>query len=419
MTDVRKLIASSALSSIGAGLGIICQMMYYMIAIRHVDTVSYAGLQTLMSLTFFLYPGRGVAASYIIIRTGGDERQLPFILQSATRISLIFAVGTMASFLLAAPFARSFLRLEGILPLCLIGIAALPCMLSGYLAAILNVQKKFLSLTISHLAMPITSIVGAMLFLRDGFTEMDAGYMILLSQSTTLVITAILIDKKILKIPWPRNGTSSTVLRDAAIIFAASIMLGLTFRFDVLWAKHVLDPKSAGLYSIAASIAIVLNTLSSGTAGVTSVMFRKDSALRIVAASYAIIIGMCGTLAGGFFIMGDRVLEMLTGRAVDIDWTVLGLLFLGTTLHALASLDFTCLNVVTKRMHAGLALALVIGQGGALWMFGISPLTIAITQCIVMGIFMVLFGTFLVHAVRRTKTSVPAHPADLHLATQG
>lgn len=416
MTNMRKLIASSAIRSTGAGLSIICQMAYYMIAIRHVDTVSYAGLQTLMSLTFFLYPGRGVAASYIVIRTGGDEKQLPSILHSATRISIIFAMGTMASFVLAAPFARSFLRLESMLPLCLIGVAALPCMISGYLEGILNVQKKFLSLTIATLVMPIMTTVGALLFLRDGFMETEAAYMILLSQFMTLVVAAILIDKKIFRTAWSKSSTSSSALRDAAIIFAASIMLGLTFRFDVLWAKHVLDPTAAGLYSIAASIAIVLNTLSSGTAGVTSVMFRKDSALRIVAASYAIIISMCGALAGSFFIVGDRVLEILTGHSVDIDWTVLGLLFLGMTLHALASLDFTCLNVVTKRMHAGLALTLVVAQGCALWLFGTSSVTIAITQCVVMGIFMVLFGITLVRAVRRIKSPVSAHPAEHHFA---
>jgi hypothetical protein len=204
-------------------------------------------------------------------------------------------------------------------------------------------------------------------------------------------------------------------LRDVAELFIASLLFGAAMRFDVFWAKHALPPSEAGTYAISASIAAVLYMITSSIGRVTTVSLRSGSGERVIVFSYAATFGVAALIAGGFAAFGQRTLLTLVGRPVDFDWSVLSLLFSALTWYSVITLDYSCLNVMTKRVHVGMGLALIIVLATAVSQFGTGAWSIALSFCATMTIMSGAFSVMLWRGTRKGR-DVKAHPATTHLA---
>lgn len=417
--SVRNLIISSAVTYVGTILSVLFMMAYYGVALRGAGMEAYGALQSIMSLTFLLYAGRGVIGGYVVIHTGGDERQLSSIVRQAVTLVAYLGLGTMALFFLLSPFVRDFLRLESVVSLALIGVAAIPSMLAGGIEGVLNVQKKFTALSLSMIIVPASNLVGAYFLFQDGFQETDAGLLILSSHTISLLHSIFWMDRGFLSHIPAASREHLRLFKDFAILLISSILFGAVLRTDLFWAKHALNATDSGAYAISASIAMVLYLISSGVARVASVSFRSEPALKIVAASYGIILVTCLALGLAFAIAGQTLLTILAGHPIVIHWNILLPLFLSFTLYSLITLDFSCLNVVTKRVHVGISIALACTQIIALSLFGTTGTAIALTQCTVLLIFTALFTLWIARAVHGNRKAVPAYPAEAHLAPHG
>ncbi len=416
---VRGLLLSSAVTYVGTILSVLFMMGYYGVALRGAGTEAYGALQSIMSFTFLLYAGRGVVGGYVVIHTGGDDRQLPSIVRQAITLVAYLGLGTMGLFLVLSPFVRDFLRLESVVSLVLLGVAAVPSVLAGGIEGVLNVQKKFAALSLSTIIIPVCNLVGAYVLFRDGFQEADAGLLVLSSHAISLVNSFFWMDRGFLARIPAASRVPLHLFKDFLTLLITSILFGAALRADLFWAKHALNASESGTYAISVSIAMVLYLISSDVARVASVSFRSEPALKIVAASYGIILATCLALGLSFVISGQTVLNILTGHAVVIHWNTLLPLFASFTLYSIITLDFSCLNVLTKRVHVGISIALACTQIIALSAFGTSGTTIALTQCAVMAIFTLIFTLWLAKAVRSSRKAVPAHPAEAHLAPHG
>lgn len=417
--NVRNLIISSAVTYVGTILSVLFMMGYYGVALRCAGTEAYGALQSIMSFTFLLYAGRGIVGSYVVIHTGGDERQLPSIARQAITLIAFLGLGTTGLFLALSPFVRDFLKLDSVASITLIGAAAIPSMLAGGIEGVLNVQKKFAALSLSTIVVPACNLVGAFFFLQDGFQEADAGMIVLLSHVASLVHALFWMDRSFLKSLQAIGLAPLHLIEDFVALLVSSILFGAVLRADLFWARHSLDAGDSGTYAISASIAMVLYLISSGVARVTSVSFRSEPALKIVVASYSIILATCFVLGLTFAIAGQPALTILAGHPVVIHWNILLPLFISFTLYAIIMLDFSCLNVLTKRVHVGLGIALACTQATALTFFGTSGATIALTQSAVMAACTVIFTYLLFQALRGSRNTVPAHPAEAHLLPHG
>ena len=410
--DRKGFLVSSAVTYLGTGLSVLLMAAFYGLSLR-IGTESFGALQSALGLMFLLYAGRGAVASYTVIHAADGGPSLGTAVRRILALGGLLGAGTTALFALAAPFARDFLHFDSALPFLLIGLSAIPSTFGGIVEGILNVQRRFGALAISSTMLPVGNVVLAFLLFRDGFQEADAGWIALGAQLFNC-INALFVDWSFLR-SADRPAKDGSAIREVATLLVTSLLFGLSLRMDVLWARHVLTENASGTYAVAASIALVLNLVAGGAGRVASVSLRGGGGKRIVGLSYAVICAIALTLASCFLLAGDPLLSLITGRRIETDWTVLGPLFASLAFFTIINFDYTCLNVVTKRIHAGLALVLVAVQGIALVTLGVSPAAIAWTQCAVMGGLMAAFSALLWNALSKHASAPAPHPAEHHL----
>ncbi len=411
---LQKFFHSYGITYLGTAASVVLMAAFYVVSLR-VDTVAFGTLQSIMACMFLLYAGRSAAAGYIVMHAEGNEAALGAIVRHGVRLTLLTALLLMGLCMTAAPFLRSFLHVESSFPFVLIGVAAIPGLLAGMNEGIFNVQKRFGTLAISSFVLHGANVTMAVILLKDGLQVNDPGWIILGSQCISC-LNAVFIRWKTLRTSTTIFLPTRSSLYEVGELLLASLLLGISIRLDIFWAKHTLSSVDAGSYAIAASIAIVLYLVSSGVARVAGVSLRFNTGKGVIATSYALIVAVSTTLAIGFAALGEPMLHMLTGKVINIDWAILLPLFLAVTFYSLITFDFTCLNIVTKRVHIGIGVLLVLVQGASLFFMGNDGSSIAWAQCATMAALSLLFTVLLLRAMQALRTMPQSHPAELHLS---
>lgn len=408
----RNFLFSSAVVYAGAAANVVLMVVFYVVSLR-INTEAYGALQAMLSCMFLLFAGRTVSGSYVVIHAAEDLDSLGGVVRLGTKLTALTAIATAALFVAAAPFLRDFLKLGSTQAFFLIGLAAVPCMAGGLFDGILNVQKRFVALSISAVLTPLANVILALALFRNGFHETDVGWIVLGGQAASC-LNAFFVDWGFLR---ERSvfRPSRSMLREAGELLAGSLLFGAAIRLDVFWAKHLLPAEEAGSYAIAASIAIVLYIVTSSMARVTSVSLRSGSGTRIVGASFALIVGVSIALAAGFWLFGEATLRLLVGHSIGIDWTVLLPLFVAITCYSTIAFDYMCLNVLTKRIHVGIGTVLLACSALALYAWGHDAHSIALVRVGTMAAFTLVFSLSLVSAMRTMRSAPPPHPAEHQL----
>lgn len=387
----------------------------FTIYVLRLEQASYGVLQAVLSVLFLLQAARGAIASYIVLFSEKDENALPHAINNAINLSVFIGTILIAAFTIFAPVLRDFLHLSSTLPFILIGVSVIPNIIGGIGDGILNVRKQFVSLALITPIIGIARIIAAIALFSDGFQEADVGWIIVIGDFVGLAPLAFVrlsfLHEKISSVRWIQKVDAQRI----GTLFSTSLLFGFAQRIDVLWARHILSPIDAGSYSMMLGIAMMVYFITSGVARVATAWQRSAAPEGVLKASYIIIIGTATFLTTGFILIGERALFFLTKKEILIDWTVLMPLFIAMTCFSIIALDYSSFNVLTKRIHAGMAVLLVVMQAASLYFFTSSAESIAWMQCIVMTSLMGIFSIALWRFKRRNGSVSRAHPAELHL----
>lgn len=408
-------LLSSGVTYAGTVASVLLMAAFYGASLR-IGTESFGVLQSTTALLFVLQTCRGVVGGFVVIRAVGNGEPLSVVTRQGVKIAML--LGGVVSILLGlgAPALRDFLHMDTPLPFILIGLAAIPGFLSGMTEGVLNAQRRFGALAVSSAMVPAANLLFAFVLFRDGFQHADGGWLVLGSYVLSLLNLAF-VDRIAFKRTLPSDGFPR--LKEIGTLLVASLLFGAAHRVDVLWARHVLTQSDAGSYAIAAAISVVVFLMSTSIARVASVSLRSGSGPRVVSVSYAMIVSVSLLLAAAFFIVGERALGLVAGRTIDVDWAILTPLFIAAACFSIISLDYWCLNVLTKRVHVRIAGALVGIQVCALLLFGRSAISIAWVQCAVTAALTVVFSVPLARTLWRNRPLPRPHLAEAHLAHHG
>ncbi len=415
--DQRSFLRASGVVHAATSVSIVGSIAFYALTL-HLDTASFGAFHAFFTLTALLGAGQQAVAASVVLYAK-DKRTLGSTLQNVLAAGALLAVVLCVVCILAAPLLRDFLHGETLMPFYFLGISAFPTIITGALQGSFNVERRFGVMSLAIAAPPLLRMAFTVVFLQNGYQELDAAWVIVGASVLTLACCLPMGIPTLWNAWRSRAGDAIATFKNMLLLFASSLLFGLALKFDVLWARHELPSDVAGSYTLLSSVALVVYFVSSGMGRVASVALRDGDAMRALLWSYtqiilAAIAGMCA-----FALAGEWALTHLADRAIVIDWFVLLPLFLAATGYALIIFSFTCLNVLTKHVHIGIGCVIVVAQALGFYFIGQSPQAIALTQCIVMTVLTVIVTTALLKTVRRLGKNPAPHPAEPHLIQHG
>lgn len=412
--DLRRFVVSSGIVYAGSIVSVAVQAAFYMMSLR-IGIEAFGALQSILAVLFPMFTVRSIIGGYIVIHASGDEYALPSIARKGIAYSFAASLALAGVFIAMAPTLRDFLHLQTSMPFVLIGVACLPSLVQGVMEGVLNVQRRFAAMALTGIVGSLSNLALAAWLFRDGFQEADGGWFVLVGSTFSFVLVSAITFKVFLAKATPAKGSTP---KEIGSLLLASILFGGSLRVDVFWARHVLSKEAAGVYALCASVAVVLYLITGSISRVVSVSMRdgENDERSVVRASYVTMAGTAFVLAVGFATFGLPLLRLITGHDVPIDWGTLVPLFIALTCYSAITFDYSCLNVLTKNIHAGIGAILVGSQTAALIAFGYSAHAIAWADCIVMAVLAVVFSDSLLQALRAARKQAVPHPAEHHLA---
>ncbi|GAA3520876.1 oligosaccharide flippase family protein [Nocardioides daeguensis] len=168
------------------------------------------------------------------------------VLRTGWRTALVLGAVTV----LAAPVVTKLLRLDGLLPAVLLGLAVVPATVMGAQAGVLQGERRWLPLSLVYLAVGVPRLLLGIGFLLVWRSETSAMLAVLLSSWAPVLVGAWALGRH------PRRATNVTegeirrdVLRETLGGSAALLAFFAMANLDIVVARSVLDEHDAGLYA--------------------------------------------------------------------------------------------------------------------------------------------------------------------------
>lgn len=168
------------------------------------------------------------------------------VLRTGWRTALVLGAVTV----LAAPVVTKLLRLDGLLPAVLLGLAVVPATVMGAQAGVLQGERRWLPLSLVYLAVGVPRLLLGIGFLLVWRSETSAMLAVLLSSWAPVLVGAWALGRH------PRRATEVTegeirrdVLRETLGGSAALLAFFAMANLDIVVARSVLDEHDAGLYA--------------------------------------------------------------------------------------------------------------------------------------------------------------------------
>lgn len=247
---LARLLRSSAGIAIAMAVMNVGTYGFQIVSARLLGPGQYGALAGVMALLMVLSVLQLGLQATSARRIAADPEHVAAVEAAVLRTAWRTAVVLGAATVLAAPLVTKLLRLDGLLPAVLLGLAVIPSTVMGAQAGVLQGERRWLPLSLVYLAVGVPRVVLGIGLLLAWRSETSAMLAVMLSSWVPVLVGAWALGRH------PRRATSVTeaeirhdVLRET---FGSSIAL-LAFialsNLDVVVARSVLDEHDAGLYA--------------------------------------------------------------------------------------------------------------------------------------------------------------------------
>jgi O-antigen/teichoic acid export membrane protein len=360
VADGAVVLYAGSLAMSGSGI------VLHVVMSRVLGPSTYGALNSLLGLVLILQVPIGsleVSVTRRVASLTPDARATVALKPMLTR-SVAWALASLGTFVAASPLIASFLHLKSPLPVIAIGLVLVPSIVGVIPKSYLMANKRF---RVVGLALGVSSmgriVIGPVLAVA-GLGLYAALFAILLAEAAACLVLA-----------WPlREQLGRSIGRVLRLRFTdlgvSSLAFGgfwLLLTMDVLIARHVLSPSSAGTYAAAATAAraviflpgmvanamfprfadraasradrrralrhaVVVSTIIAGTAGLVLVLVPPSVVTTVLGTGYRDSAGVLAALAMGAVAMAVTnmlvfyLLSTLSGLSL-VSWLAVPVLY--------------------------------------------------------------------------------------------
>ena len=341
--EISQFLGGSFITVLGSLLAGFLGYLYHLLMGRLLGPSEYGVLASLLSL-LYVFSVPTATFSLVATKFAADFKKSRSFLEKTEKKSFLFSLLFFLFFGALTPLIASFLHLQALLPILLIGLCLALGFLVTFKGAILQGRLNFVPLAVGGTANAAIKLLLGIIFVYFGLGINGAILpMVIGAIFSYFYFQHFLISKEVMV----KEETSSPKLTNKEIwdytkpIFFFTLSFALLYSIDIIFARHFLAPQEAGWYGALSTLGKIIYFLVSPLSLVLFPMAsrkksQEEKSDRLFRFSFSLAILIAIFLTAAYFLFPNLILRVFYGEQFLPAATYLGLFGVFLSFYSLA-----------------------------------------------------------------------------------
>lgn len=341
--EISQFLGGSFITVLGSLLGGFLGYLYHLLMGRLLGPSGYGVLASLLSL-LYVFSVPTATFSLVATKFAADFKKSRQFLEKTEKKSFLFSLLFFLFFGALTPLIASFLHLQALLPILLIGLCLALGFLVTFKGAILQGRLNFVPLAVGGTANAAIKLLLGIIFVYFGLGINGAILpMVIGAIFSYFYFQHFLISKEVMV----KEETSSPKLTNKEIwgytkpIFFFTLAFALLYSIDIIFARHFLAPQEAGWYGALSTLGKIIYFLVSPLSLVLFPMAsrkksQEEKSDRLFRFSFSLAIFIAIFLTAAYFLFPNLILRVFYGEQFLPAAAYLGLFGVFLSFYSLA-----------------------------------------------------------------------------------
>ena len=341
--EISQFLGGSFITVLGSLLAGFLGYLYHLLMGRLLGPSEYGVLASLLSL-LYVFSVPTATFSLVATKFAADFKKSRQFLEKTEKKSFLFSLLFFLFFGALTPLIASFLHLQALLPILLIGLCLALGFLVTFKGAILQGRLNFVPLAVGGTANAAIKLLLGIIFVYFGLGINGAILpMVIGAIFSYFYFQHFLISKEVMV----KEETSSPKLTNKEIwgytkpIFLFTLAFALLYSIDIIFARHFLAPQEAGWYGALSTLGKIIYFLVSPLSLVLFPMAsrkksQEEKSDRLFRFSFSLAILIAIFLTAAYFLFPNLILRVFYGEQFLPAAAYLGLFGVFLSFYSLA-----------------------------------------------------------------------------------
>ena len=341
--EISQFLGGSFITVLGSLLAGFLGYLYHLLMGRLLGPSGYGVLASLLSL-LYVFSVPTATFSLVATKFAADFKKSRQFLEKTEKKSFLFSLLFFLFFGALTPLIASFLHLQALLPILLIGLCLALGFLVTFKGAILQGRLNFVPLAVGGTANAAIKLLLGIIFVYFGLGINGAILpMVIGAIFSYFYFQHFLISKEVMV----KEETSSPKLTNKEIwdytkpIFFFTLSFALLYSIDIIFARHFLAPQEAGWYVALSTLGKIIYFLVSPLSLVLFPMAsrkksQEEKSDHLFRFSFSLAILIAIFLTAAYFLFPNLILRVFYGEQFLPAATYLGLFGVFLSFYSLA-----------------------------------------------------------------------------------
>ena len=341
--EISQFLGGSFITVLGSLLAGFLGYLYHLLMGRLLGPSEYGVLASLLSL-LYVFSVPTATFSLVATKFAADFKKSQSFLEKTEKKSFLFSLLFFLFFGALTPLIASFLHLQALLPILLIGLCLALGFLVTFKGAILQGRLNFVPLAVGGTANAAIKLLLGIIFVYFGLGINGAILpMVIGAIFSYFYFQHFLTSKEVMV----KEETSSPKLTNKEIldytkpIFFFTLSFALLYSLDVIFARHFLAPQEAGWYGALSTLGKIIYFLVSPLSLVLFPMAsrkksQEEKSDRLFRFSFSLAILIAIFLTAAYFLFPNLILRVFYGEQFLPAAAYLGLFGVFLSFYSLA-----------------------------------------------------------------------------------
>lgn len=409
----NQLIAGSAVLFIGTMFASFGNYLYHLLMGRMLGPVDYGVLASLISITYLL--GIPMSAFVLVIvkyassfRGRGELATVNYFYRWANRKALVFGLIGFSIFLIFSSWIASFLHLDSVLLLIIVGGTSFLGIFLAINLATLQGFFRFGWYTIVGIIGVVVKLILAVVLVFLSYRVFGAILAMLVGTIVSYFLTRFYIEKIIGTNEEKERVDGKEVFSYALPVFFSILAFTSLYTTDIVLARHFLSPQEAGFYAALATLGKIIFFASSPIVMAMFPMVSERHAngkkyINLLSLSLGLVLLACLGISGVYFLFPKLMINILYGSQYLSASPYLFLFAIFLSLYSLSSLLVNFYLSVKKVKVVVLPVIAAAAQVILIFLFHQSLFQVAWVSIVILSLLLISLLVYCFYSDVKTK----------------